>query len=98
MMGVLDRYGEPIDDEQPELHDPPLRRRMARRRRTRPPHPMPAMQAPPGKDTDVLTDHPTTELRCAAADCTRWHIVQTKHLDNVLAAGPWRCPDHQETS
>jgi hypothetical protein len=52
----------------------------------------------PGGGELMTTSHETTELRCAEPDCTRWHIVRTEHLDNLLAAGSWRCPDHDGTS
>ena len=42
------------------------------------------------RDADVVT------LRCSAPDCPRWQTAQGRHLANLLAAGPWRCPDHRE--
>ena len=31
-------------------------------------------------------------LRCAANRCTRWQSANPRHLANLLAGGPWRCP------
>lgn len=37
----------------------------------------------------ALATTATVTLHCA--DCRTRHTVQTAHLDNLLAAGPWHC-------
>lgn len=34
-------------------------------------------------------------LRCAAPGCSHWQTAQAAHLANLLAGGPWHCPDHR---
>ncbi|QYJ05385.1 hypothetical protein KUV85_06815 [Nocardioides panacisoli] len=41
-----------------------------------------------------FADVAVVTLRCDTDGCHRWATAYGKHLDNLLAAGPWRCPDH----
>lgn len=43
-----------------------------------------------------ISESGVVTLRCAAEGCGRWQTAQAKHLDNLLAAGPWRCVDHRD--
>lgn len=47
------------------------------------------MLTAPNPNADVVT------LTCADPDCSRWQTAQGRHLENLLAAGPWRCPDRR---
>mgnify|MGYP003378830764 CR=1 FL=1 len=44
--------------------------------------------------TDTPTNPGVVLLRCT--DCNTRATAQLAHLDNILAAGPWRCEDHDD--
>lgn len=46
-------------------------------------------------EPDSFGDVAVVTLRCDAEGCSRWQTAQARHLANLLAAGPWRCPDHK---
>lgn len=43
-------------------------------------------------------DAAVVTVRCAAQGCQRWQTAQPQHLADLLAGGPWRCPNHAESA
>lgn len=57
-------------------------------------------------ESHTLADAAVVTLRCTVDGCSRcrrdalaglflWQNAQGRHLANLLAAGPWRCPAHK---
>ncbi len=47
--------------------------------------------------TDTSEIHGPILLACHEPGCNARARAQLGHLDNLLAAGPWRCTEHRET-
>ncbi len=48
------------------------------------------------REPAIRTSADVVALICATENCERWQTAQARHLENLLAASPWRCADHNE--